>query len=392
MKTPASVFFKDRVKGEVVIKDDMPPGRPFTVKVECAGQVVWEKRLSTEQTHLRTVAFDFPVQTLIEKVAGSKEKGVKVLNQALTFRASLSGVDGEKEKTNNDADFSLHAIVEGADPRRPSRWEIRYLRNLFDRDSQWEVNALVADRGSEGWTRGKNMGQFPADRETLFSYDMIVFGEVPRQLLNKMEEQEWIRDFVAKRGGGLLVIDGAAAISNFAGTPLEALFPVDWKAESGRPTGLRLTERGARRRAPDFRGGGEEHRLGGLQRALGRPRAGAPRLGGAGRGGRGRAEDPRARLPALRRGQGPLLRLRRVVAVAVRGRGHVPGATGTRWCGRSWSRRAVRDARRRSTSASWCTGPTRPSTTAPGWGTPRASRWSLNAGRSFTATARRSRR
>src|SRR5581483_4468146 len=108
VKTPSAVFYKDRVKGEVVIKDDMPPGRPFTVKVECAGQVVWQKRLSTEQTHLRSVPFDFPVQTLIEKVAGSREKGVEVLNQALTFRASLSAVDGEKEKSNNESDFALH--------------------------------------------------------------------------------------------------------------------------------------------------------------------------------------------------------------------------------------------------------------------------------------------
>jgi hypothetical protein len=251
IKTPTAVFFKDRVKGEVLIKDDMPPGRPFTVKVECAGQVVWEKRLSTEQTHLRSVAFDFPILTLIEKVAGAKEKGVEVLNQPLTFHASLSAVDGEKEKSNNEADFSLHAIMQRRKvlilDGRP-RWEMRYLRNLFDRDDQWEVNALVADRGIEGWTRGRNQGQFPADRETLFSYDMIVFGEVPRQFLTKLEEQEWIRDFVAKRGGGLLVIDGRRGhISNFAGTPLEALFPVNWKAETGKPTALRLTELGSRK-------------------------------------------------------------------------------------------------------------------------------------------------
>src|SRR5204862_1102951 len=92
VKTPTAVFFKDRVKGEVVLKDDMPPGRPFTVKVECAGQVVWEKRLSTEQTHLRSVPFDFPVQTLIEKVATSREKGIEILNQPLTFKATVSGV------------------------------------------------------------------------------------------------------------------------------------------------------------------------------------------------------------------------------------------------------------------------------------------------------------
>lgn len=250
VKTPSAVFYKDRVKGEIVIKDDMPPGRPFTVKVECAGQVVWEKRLSTEQTHLRSVPFDFPVQTLIEKVAGVKEKGVEVLNQALAFRASLSGVDGEKEKSNNESDFALHAIMQRRKvlilDGRP-RWEMRYVRNLFDRDDQWEVNALVADRGNEGWTRGKNPGQFPADKETLFAYDMIVFGEVPRQFLNKLEEQEWIRDFVAKRGGGMLVIDGRRGhISNFSGTPLEALFPVDWKADPIKPKALKPTERGSR--------------------------------------------------------------------------------------------------------------------------------------------------
>ncbi|HZE97819.1 MAG TPA: PA14 domain-containing protein [Planctomycetota bacterium] len=252
VKTPQSVFYKDRVKGEVVLKDDMPPGRPFTVKIECGGQLVWEKRLSTEQTHLRSVPFDFPVQTLIEKVAAGREKGIEVLNQPLTFHASVSAVDGEKEKSNNEADFSMHAIMQRRKvlilDGRP-RWEVRYLRNLFDRDDQWEVNALIADRGNEGWTRGKNLGQFPGDKETLFSYDLIVFGEVPRQFLTKLEEQEWIRDFVAKRGGGLLVIDGRRGhISNFVGTPLEALFPVDWKAaETGRPTGMKLTDAGARK-------------------------------------------------------------------------------------------------------------------------------------------------
>ena len=32
-------------------------------------------------------------------------------------------------------------------------------------------------------------------------------------------------------------------IDELPGTPLEALFPVNWKAETGRPTALRLTER-----------------------------------------------------------------------------------------------------------------------------------------------------
>ncbi len=252
VKTPPSVFFKDRVKGEILLKDDMPPGRPFTVKVDCAGVTVWEKKLSTEQSHLRAIAFDFPVQALVEKLAIQREKGVEVLNQPLSFVASVSAVEGEKEKGNNDADFTLHAIMQRRkvlilDGR--ARWETRYLRNVFERDEQWEVNTLLADKGGDvaAWPRGPGAGKFPPDRESLFAYDFIAFGEVPRQHL-KMEELEWIRDFVGKRGGGLLVIDGRRGhVSSYAETPIGALLPVDWKGETGsRPTGLRLTEKGSR--------------------------------------------------------------------------------------------------------------------------------------------------
>jgi hypothetical protein len=249
IKAPTQVFFKDRVRGEVALKDDMPPGRPFTLKIECNGQTVWEKRLSTEQTHLRSVPFDFPVQELAEKLSGTRGMGVDVLNQPLSFGASISAVDGEKERTNNAGEFALHAVLQRRKvlilDGRP-RWELRYVRNLFDRDEQWEVNGLVADRGAEGWTRGRNPGQFPGDRETLFSYDLIVFGEVPRQFL-KLEELEWIRDFVARRGGGLLAIDGRRGhIAGYVDTALGAAFPVDWKAEGGRPTAIKPSERGAK--------------------------------------------------------------------------------------------------------------------------------------------------
>jgi hypothetical protein len=251
IKAPNSAFFKDRVRGEIVLKDDMPPGRPFTARIEAKGQVLWEKKLSTEQSHLRTVPFDFPIRELVDKVLSQKESGLEMFNVPLALHASVSAVDGEKEKSNNEADFDLHAIMHRRKvlllDGRP-RWEIRYLRNLFDRDEQWEVNALLADRGQDqnAWPRGQGPGKFPADRESLFAYDMIVFGEVPRQFL-KMEELEWIRDFVGKRGGGILVIDGRRGhVSNFADTPLGPLFPVDWKADSGRPARLQLSERGAR--------------------------------------------------------------------------------------------------------------------------------------------------
>jgi hypothetical protein len=253
VKGPETLFYKDRVKGEIVLKDDMAPGKPFTVRVECQGQVLWEKALTTDRSHLRTVPYDFPVQTLVEKMTAVKEKDLQVLSQPLAMKVTLSAVEGEREKGNNEMETHTRAvmhrrkllILEG----RP-RWEFRYLRNLFERDEQWEVNAVLADNaaGTGGWPRGDKPGTFPADREALLSCDLIVFGEVPRQCL-KIEELQWIRDFVEKRGGGLIVIDGRRGhVASYAETKeFGPLLPVDWKGESvgGRPSKLRLTERGA---------------------------------------------------------------------------------------------------------------------------------------------------
>ncbi|HEX7898918.1 MAG TPA: PA14 domain-containing protein [Planctomycetota bacterium] len=251
VRAPSSVFFKDRVRGEAVLKDDMPANRPFTVKIESDGQVLWEKTLATERSGTRRIPFDVPIQALVEKKAGGAGKGVEVLNLPLDFQVTVTAADGDREKRNNAGAFSLHAVTHKRKALvldgRP-RWETRYLRNLLERDEQWEVNALVADRGNaaDAWARGKDFGKFPNDKETLFGYDLVVFGEVPRQFL-KMEELEWLREFVDKRGGGLLVIDGRRGhVASFADTPLAALFPVDWKAEPMKPKSLRPSEQGAK--------------------------------------------------------------------------------------------------------------------------------------------------
>jgi len=244
-----SVFYEDRVRGEVTLKDDMPAGRSFVLRIQEGGQTLWEKPLTTEHSHQRKIEFDFPIKELVE--AKKREAaGREFTSLPLAFKVNIAPLDGEKDATNNETTLRLRAVTQRRKllllDGRP-RWEFRYLRNMFDRDPQWEVNALVAGTElSDVWPRGDQPGQFPHSREALFAYDLIGFGEVPPRRLRD-EELEWIREFVGSRGGGLFFLDGQREwLRQYARGPLGPLLPVEWLPDGlrERPTALELTERG----------------------------------------------------------------------------------------------------------------------------------------------------
>ncbi len=229
---PDSVFFEDRVRGEVYIKEEIPAGEPFTVSVKDGGKVLWEKSIVSLGKGVRRVPFEFPIKELAAERMKAQSQGYEVAGAPIQLTAEVSAVEGDRELSNNAASLRFRAVTQKRKililDGRP-RWETRYLRNLFDRDEKWEVNAVVAGATSDaGFLRGEKPGSFPATRKVLDGYDLIVFGEVPRPLL-KDEELAWLADFVAKRGGAIAFVDGQrAALRGYAGTPLAALFPVEW--------------------------------------------------------------------------------------------------------------------------------------------------------------------
>ncbi|MCX7008334.1 MAG: VWA domain-containing protein, partial [Kiritimatiellaeota bacterium] len=246
---PETVFFEDRIKGEILLKDDMPPGQPFTVRIEEGGKTLWEQTLVTERNHRRTVEYDFPVKELVE-ARKTDAQGFEHISLPLTMRVVVPALEGEKDKANNETVLRTRAVTQRRKllllEGRP-RWEFRYLRNTFERDPQWEVNALVAGTEvNDLWPRGTGPGKLPADREALFAYDLIVFGEVPQKMLND-HDLELLTEFVGTRGGGLVFVDGQREVlRGYAKTALGPLFPVEWLAGNSKeqPASLQLTERG----------------------------------------------------------------------------------------------------------------------------------------------------
>jgi hypothetical protein len=252
VEAPDAVFFEDRIQGQITLKDDLPPGLPFTVMVQDDDKILWEQQMVSDGSNVRKVSFSFPLSETVKERLKNKPADTDLTAVPLELKVAVSAVEGDREPGNNSTSLRFRALTQKRrililDGR--SRWETRYLRNMFERDEQWQVNTIITDASAiPGMLpRGDKDGQFPSDPALLQPYDLIIFGEVPRAFF-KDEELTWLRDFVGARGGALVFIDGSRQrLKEYAGTPLAALFPVEWKNASIRENSMKLslTERAA---------------------------------------------------------------------------------------------------------------------------------------------------
>ncbi|MCE9610084.1 MAG: hypothetical protein K8R23_07730 [Chthoniobacter sp.] len=254
---PDSVYHEDVLRGEIIIKEEVAANLPYKLTIKDGDKVVKEMPLISEGKPSRTVPFDFPVKELAaERMKGNPQE-VKALAVPLDLKISLTPIEGERELGNNEGSLRFRAVTQKRKillvDGRP-RWETRYLKNLYQRDEKWEVNAAIAGmRGASGFIRTTDSdnkegatdvqkerakeGKFPGTKAELDAYELIIFGEVPKELLNP-DEQRWLADFVGKRGGAIIFLDGARGhLRQYGDSPLGALLPVEYLDKP--PTGLK---------------------------------------------------------------------------------------------------------------------------------------------------------
>ena len=232
-EAPGSVYPDARLTGQVILHDGMPTGKPFKVRIEHKGRVVWQKDFVTAQK-LRKLPFDFPIKEIVTAEQAVQSRDIRYANLPLAFNIVVPPIEGEMKDDNNVGILRVNVVTQK--PRilvidgRP-RWEFRYLRNLLERDKRWEANIVLCDWAAGRpilGPRGNGAGRFPAKRELLFQYQLIVLGDVPPSVFT-VGEMQWIRDYVQFNGGGFICIDGRMErLANFANpvTPLTDLFPV----------------------------------------------------------------------------------------------------------------------------------------------------------------------
>lgn len=235
---PETVAAEGKLAGQVIVKQFGGNGRPILVRIESDGETVWQKSLTLANSGQQSVPFEIDVQALVESIRARSPRGIDRTNEVLRLVAKVETGGADYSSDNNISNFRVAAstrnrrlmIVDGS-----SRWETRYLKNLFVRDPTWETDLVLFGPGTSTpvLPRGDEPGKFPLTEAGISQYDAILLGEIDSSQLTTAE-RGLISRFVAA-GGGLVVIDGRFGnLRSLAATEFGELMPVRYFG-SGRP-------------------------------------------------------------------------------------------------------------------------------------------------------------
>ncbi len=157
-------------------------------------------------------------------------------NGVQELEARLDPLPGETNTANNELrqvlsiDTSKKRIlyVEGE-----PRWEYKFLRRAVEDDPALHIISMLRTTQNKIYRQGiANQNEladgFPSKPEDLFEYQGLILGSVESAFFTPQQQQS-IKDFVDRRGGGLLFLGGRWALSDggYNVPPFTELLPVN---------------------------------------------------------------------------------------------------------------------------------------------------------------------
>jgi len=148
---------------------------------------------------------------------------------------SIEPLAGEENSKNNTITRLVN--VEAVKPRilyleGEPRWEFKFIRRAIEEDPALHLVSILRTTQNKIYRQGisdpKEFEQgFPANAEELFAFQGLILGSVESGYLTPAQ-QEVIREFVDRRGGGLLFLGGRAALADggYARAPFAEILPV----------------------------------------------------------------------------------------------------------------------------------------------------------------------
>jgi len=137
------------------------------------------------------------------------------------LRFTLDPLPGERNTINN-----TRTHVMDVTPQRRNvlyiegepRWEYKFVRRAAETDSSLRLASLVRATPNRYYRQGVESGDelvkgFPQTAEELFAFDAVVIGSFEATALNTAQH-EILKNFVDRRGGGLLMLAGRDGLSD----------------------------------------------------------------------------------------------------------------------------------------------------------------------------------
>ncbi len=193
------------------------------------------------------------------KVVASREVQLKAdgapQSEPLLFNAGLAGpktleisvdpLPGEENRNNN----SVRRLV-SVETRKPRilymegepRWEFKFIRRAAEDDRSLQLASMLRTTQNkiyrQGFTDAHELEEgFPAKPEELFAFDGLIIGSVEANYFTQTQ-QDLIREFANRRGGGILFLGGRFALAEggYAHSPLAELLPVQTARRTKAPS------------------------------------------------------------------------------------------------------------------------------------------------------------
>jgi uncharacterized membrane protein len=209
-----------RLSATVKFKQHGYDGRKSTLAVRDGGQVLSSREVTfAPEGRVQTESLLFNIGA-----AGAK-----------TLQFGIEPVPGETNRANN----SLTRLVNvDPDARRilyfegEPRWEYKFIRRAAEDDRMIQLVSMLRTTENKIYRQGVSRPDeladgFPSSAADLFGYQALIIGSVDAGYFTP-KQQQLIRDFVDRRGGGLLLLGGRQSLADgvWGGSTVADLLPV----------------------------------------------------------------------------------------------------------------------------------------------------------------------
>ena len=209
------------------VKDEVP----ITVRVRSQGlrgeTAELVLKLGDQQVASRTVTFSEDGEQVVPMKFTPQTQG------DFDLQASIEPRPDEAVKDNNSRTQRLRVIdakIKVLLVDQAPRWEFRYLQAMLLRDRRIDLKCFLVE-GDPAIARGDNtpyLSQFPARKDELFKYDLVIFGDVDPKSITPAQLEN-LNELISKFGGALVMVAGKRfSPLAYRRTVMEKILPVEF--------------------------------------------------------------------------------------------------------------------------------------------------------------------